>query len=127
VPTSHQDGDARHDGEQSPPKHSPPVAPSDLRVALPERLVAATRDGWRAKLGEHAHAAIDSAVRQGCVEMALDMRATTELDASGLGFLVAVRQRAFDRGLAVRLVGVAPPIRALLAATRLEGLFVADE
>lgn len=107
--------------------HSPPVAPSDLRVALPERLVVETRDGWRAKLGELAHAAIDGAVRQGGVEMSLDMRETRELDASGLGFLVAVRQGAFDRGIAVRLIGVAPPIRTLLAATRLEGLFVVDE
>lgn len=51
------------------------------------------------------------------------MSGTEIVDASGLGTLVVLQKRARDRGLATRLSGTRQPVRSLLAATRLEGLF----
>jgi anti-anti-sigma regulatory factor len=128
VQTSHSGGDdaARAD-RHSPSSPSPAADSSAAAIALPERLVTATRGEWREELGVLAHEAIERAARDGRGEIALDVRATVDADVSGLGFVVAMRQRAFDRGVAVRLLGAAPHIRALLAATRLDALFLFEE
>ena len=102
---------------------SPPVP----AVTLPRRLVTGTRDEWRESLAASADAALAQGVAGGAGEIILDMRDTAELDVSGLGLLVVVRQRARDRGVAVRLRGTSPDIRALLAHTRLDALFLFDD
>ena len=101
--------------------------PAIERVVLPERLVTATREEWREEVGVRADAAIERAATEGGAEVVLDLRDTREIDVSGLGLLVVVRQRAHDRGLAVRLRGLSPGIRSLLAHTRLDALFLLDE
>jgi anti-anti-sigma regulatory factor len=94
---------------------------------LPARLVIATRGDWREDLGARADDAIGRAAAEGRAEIARDLRATVDVDVSGLGLLVVVRQPAHDRGLAVRLLHLAPSIRELLALTRRDELFVFDE
>ena len=100
-----------------------PAAP----IALPARLVTATRGEWRDDLAARGDAAIEHAAQLRSAEITLDLRDTVEIDASGLGLLVVVRQRARDHGVAVRVLSVATPIRQLLAATRLDRLFFFDE
>ena len=53
----------------------------------------------------------------------IDMRATQEVDASGLGTLVVIQKRARERGVATLLIGAQDSIRSLLTATRLAPLF----
>lgn len=111
-------------GGDAPPPPGPARADA---IVLPARLVTATRGDWREELGARADAAIERVTGQDGAEIALDLRATVDVDVSGLGLLVVVRQRARDRGVAVRLLHVAPPIRELMALTRLDALFVFDE
>lgn len=89
--------------------------------------MTATRDEWREAMGVRADAAIDGAVTGGGAEIVLDLRNTREIDVSGLGLLVVVRQRAHDRGVAVRLRRLSAEIRALLAHSRLDALFLLDD
>ena len=96
-------------------------------IVVADRLVTETRAQWRDALGARADEALAGAHAAGRSEIALDLRDTVAVDASGLGLLVLVRQRARERGLAVRLLNVAPPIRELLALTRLAELFVFDD
>ncbi|MBL8961901.1 MAG: STAS domain-containing protein [Gemmatimonadetes bacterium] len=88
-------------------------------VEAPSRLVAETRVDFRS-------AAMDGLERAaGCGESVLriEMGETSDVDASGLGTLVVVQKRARERGLQTILVRTQGPVRSLLAATRLEGLF----
>jgi len=96
-------------------------------IVVADRLVTETRAQWRDALSARADEALADARAAGRSEIALDLRDTVAVDASGLGLLVLVRQRARESGFAVRLLNVAPPIRELLALTRLAELFVLDE
>jgi anti-sigma B factor antagonist len=43
-----------------------------------------------------------------------DLAAVTFVDSSGLGPLLALRERAQDRGIAMTVVSVSPPVRRIL-------------
>lgn len=94
------------------------LSPSSVLPA-PPRLVAASRVDFRCA----ALDALQRAADEGTNVLAIDMARTAEVDASGLGILVLVQKRARERGLATRLLGVRGEVRALLALTKLEGLF----
>lgn len=67
---------------------------------------------------------LERAAESGSGAIEIDMSNTESVDASGLGTLVVLQKRARERGLSTRLVGTQSQIRALLATTRLESLFV---
>jgi anti-anti-sigma regulatory factor len=90
-----------------------------IAIGAPSQLVADTRVEFRAA----ALDCLDRAAEQGSEMLEIDMSATENVDASGLGTLVVLQKRARDRGLATRLRGTRQPVRSLLATTRLEGLF----
>jgi len=53
----------------------------------------------------------------------VDLGATVEIDASGLGVLILLQKRARERGLVTRLVNVPSLVKQLLAETKLAPLF----
>jgi anti-anti-sigma factor len=56
----------------------------------------------------------------------LDLAATREMDATGLGTLVAIQNRAKQFGLSVKLANVTEEVLTLLALTELLHLFVVE-
>jgi anti-anti-sigma regulatory factor len=88
-------------------------------VEAPARLIAETRVDFRAA----ALGSMERAVGSGSTALSIDMSETEEVDASGLGTLVVLQKRARERGLITRLMSTRQPVRSLLAATKLEGLF----
>jgi anti-anti-sigma factor len=91
-------------------------------LATPNRLTSDHRLEFRRAVLEH----LDQAARDGADAVELDMAATLEFDASGLGVLVLLRKRAAERGLPVRLCNAPRVVRQMLAATRLDTLFDLD-
>ena len=90
-----------------------------LVVAAPTALTAQTRVEFRS-------AALDCLERATDVigeALTIDMSATRDIDACGLGILVMVTKRAKERGLVTRLIRTSEDVRTLLHLTRLEPLF----
>ena len=56
----------------------------------------------------------------------LDLAMTREMDATGLGTLVAIQSRAKEFGVSVKLVNVTEEVLTLLALTELMHLFVVE-
>ncbi len=90
-----------------------------LVLVAPQRLIADSRVAFRAR----ALDLLAELAAQGSPALALDLSATEEVDASGLGMLVLIQKRARDAGLATRLVHPTHSVRSLLALTRLDTLF----
>jgi anti-sigma B factor antagonist len=55
--------------------------------------------------------------------MTIDLRALTFLDSSGLGALVAIRNAATDKNIALRLRSVPRQASRILALTAMEDFF----
>jgi anti-anti-sigma factor len=89
---------------------------------LPPRLVHETRAECREALFAFADRALQAA-GPAPVSISLDLAATTEVDASGLGVLVAFQKHVAERGGVVVLSGAPEPLRRLLALTKLDQLF----
>lgn len=93
---------------------------SKLRPMLaPTRLTAEYRLEFRRGVLE----ALEQAVRNGGGVVEIDLRATIEIDASGLGVLILLQKRARERSIVVRLHSVPNIVEQLLDATRLGPLF----
>ena len=90
-------------------------------VIAPPRLVAETRAEFR----NAAVSSIESAGR-GARTITLDLAMTREMDATGLGTLVAIQNRARQFGLTVKLANVTDEVLTLLALTELLHLFVVE-
>lgn len=90
-------------------------------LTAPSRLVAETRAEFR----NAAVSMIESMARQ-AKAITLDLAATREMDATGLGTLVAIQNRAKQMGMTVRLVNVTEEVLTLLALTELMHLFVVE-
>ena len=90
-------------------------------VMAPPRLVAETRAEFR-----NAAVTLIESVRRDAKPITLDLAATREVDATGLGTLVAIHNRAKEYGLSVKLVNVAEEVLTLLALTELVHLFVVE-
>jgi anti-anti-sigma factor len=90
-------------------------------LTAPERLVAETRAEFR----NVAVSAIDTAGRE-AKWLTLDLAATREMDATGLGTLVAIQNRAKQHGMTVKLVNVTEEVLTLLALTELMHLFFVE-
>ena len=95
---------------------------NDNRVLIaPERLVAGTRAEFRSA----AVKLMESMPRRSGT-ITLDLGATREIDATGLGTLVAIQNRAKQAGLNVKLANVTEEVHTLLALTELLHLFVIE-
>ena len=90
-------------------------------VTAPARLVAETRAQFR----NSAVTMIESMAREART-ITLDLAATREMDATGLGTLVAIQNRAKQFGITVKLANVREEVLALLALTELLHLFVVE-
>ena len=95
---------------------------NDERIVIaPTRLVAETRAEFR----NAAVSMIELAGREARA-ITLDLAATREMDATGLGTLVAIQNRAKQFGLSVKLTNVTAEVLTLLALTELLHLFVVE-
>ena len=100
-----------HELSDSKAKTHPTVAPS--------RLTSEQRLDFRRVVLE----ALETTVQDGSGIVEIDLRATVEIDASGLGVLILLQKRARERGIVVRLHSVPNAVEQLLDATRLGALF----
>jgi anti-anti-sigma factor len=106
----------------SAPEEVRPMPPQDTRpdyVPAPIRLVAETRLEFRRSLLE----ALDRLALRGAAVIEIDLHATREVDASGLGILVLAQKRASQAQMRTRLVRVPTEVRRVLELTRLDHLF----
>jgi anti-anti-sigma factor len=90
-------------------------------LTAPTRLVAETRAEFR----NAAVGMIESAPRQ-TKSITLDLALTRQMDATGLGTLVAIQSRAKQFGMTVKLVNVTEEVMTLLSLTELLHLFVIE-
>ena len=101
--------------------HQPAVECPTL--VTPPRLIAATRDEFRAA----ALDLIERATASHAPVAVVDMGRTLDMDASGLGVLVLLHKRAKERGISTRLAHAPEHVRRLLELTKLEYLFEYEE
>ncbi len=94
-------------------------APETEILAAPSRLVAETRVDFRRAVLEY----LERAVQRSATRVILDLRHTTEIDASGLGVLVLVQKRARERMIATKLLNPPASVKQMIALTRLDYLF----
>jgi len=92
-------------------------------VSAPDRLVTGTRLEFRRAALE----LVERAAQQGASRIYLDLSATADIDASGLGVLVLVQKRARERMIATRLLHAGPGVRQMLLLTRLDYLFELED
>lgn len=88
-------------------------------LIAPARLVAEERNEFRRTVLEQ----LDLAISRGDATVDLDLGATIEIDAGGLGVLVLLQKRARERGIRTRLLHTPRRIYEMLALTRLDVLF----
>jgi anti-anti-sigma factor len=91
---------------------------NDVFIA-PPRLDARSRLDFRRDALEH----LERVARQNVTFVAIDLSRTTDIDASGLGVLVLVQKRAREQLLATKLLNAPPPVKKIIALTKLEHLF----
>ena len=97
----------------------PTISESDHILSAPAQLTSATRVEFR----RQALAVLEAASLAQDSSITIDLAATSDVDASGLGILVLVQKKAKDAGLATRLVRVTPSVKHLLVLTKLDHLF----
>ncbi|HKS05611.1 MAG TPA: STAS domain-containing protein [Gemmatimonadaceae bacterium] len=91
--------------------------PAAVLVA-PSHVTAENRLSFRRQALEYLERA-----SQAKTAFVVDLRATNDIDASGLGILVLLQKRAREYGLVTRLVGPSPAVREALRGARLDYLF----
>ena len=92
-------------------------------LVTPPRLIAATRDEFRAAVLD----LLERATATHASVAVVDMGQTLDMDASGLGVLVLLHKRAKERGISTRLAHAPEHVRRLLELTKLEYLFEYEE
>lgn len=85
----------------------------------PARLVSEHRHEFRTGVLE----ALEDAAGANQPVIVIDLAATVEIDASGLGVLVLLQKRARERGLRTQLTDAPRSVRQILSTTRLDSLF----
>jgi anti-anti-sigma factor len=96
--------------------------PSEILFA-PVRLVTDTRLDFRRAGLEH----VERAVQDMAPRIYVDLAATKDIDASGLGVLVLLQKRAREKMIAMRLLGAGTSVRQMLLLTKLDYLFELDD
>lgn len=92
-------------------------------LAAPERLVTDTRLAFRRAALEYVERAAD----ESAARIYVDLGATQDIDASGLGVLVLLQKRARERMIATRLLNAGASVRQMLLLTKLDYLFEIDD
>jgi ABC-type transporter Mla MlaB component len=90
-------------------------------VAAPAILCRPASDGFR-----RAALALLDGMPPGQGRLVLDLSSTLDADSVGMATLIAIRRRARERGLNVRLRGVAPTFQALLRMAKLDSQFESE-
>ena len=93
--------------------------PDSFTIVAPRQLNIATRGEFRRSVLE----LIERAVLGRANWVAVDLRSTTEIDASGLGMLILLQKRAREQELTTRLLNAGPHVLRLLTLTKLDYLF----
>jgi anti-anti-sigma factor len=88
-------------------------------LAAPDRLVAETRLDFRSAALCH----LERVAQRNGARLLIDLKTTTDIDASGLGVLVLLQKRARERMIATRLLHAPYAVRQMLELTRLAYLF----
>lgn len=88
-------------------------------MLAPSRLTAEGRLNFRRAVLDE----LEQAVHAGFLVVELDLGATVEIDASGLGVLVLLQKRARERGIPIRLHRVPNVVAQLFDATRVGSHF----
>ena len=88
-------------------------------LTAPARIVSDTRADFRKSAMEYLERSAAAGADTACIDLA----ATEELDASGLGILVLLQKRAHEMKLPVKLLNVPSNVRYLLVLTKLDHLF----
>ncbi|GAC1684183.1 MAG: hypothetical protein NVS9B3_02280 [Gemmatimonadaceae bacterium] len=91
----------------------------DVVLEAPPRLSAETRSQFRKAALEQ----LTVLAARGGGRLTIDLAATAEVDASGLGILVLVQKRAKELGTTLWLAHVPQQVRYLLVLTKLDHLF----
>jgi anti-anti-sigma factor len=84
-------------------------------IKAPVRLNADSRDELRSAVAEHLSHGVTEAE-----PLVIDLGATREIDAAGLGTLVVAQRQARERGRPTWLLETRPHVRSLLGRTRLD-------
>jgi anti-sigma B factor antagonist len=68
---------------------------------------------------------VRAALPNGITNIVIDLSETNHMDCSGLGALISLSKaaRSSNRGISIRLVNPAPPVRYILNLTNMNGLF----
>lgn len=85
----------------------------------PSRLVTETRLEFRRAALEY----LERQVAAGARRIYVDLSATTDIDASGLGVLVLVQKRAREKMLSTCLLHANGDVQRMLRLTKLDTLF----
>ena len=88
-------------------------------LTAPDRLVTETRLEFRRAALDH----VERAAQESTARIYVDLSATREIDASGLGVLVLLQKRARERMIATRLLNAGTAVRQMLLLTKLDYLF----
>ena len=91
----------------------------EVVLEAPARLSAETRSQFRRAALEQ----LDALAGRRGERLTIDLAATGEVDASGLGILVLVQKRAKELGITLCLAHVPQQVRYLLVLTKLDHLF----
>ncbi len=91
--------------------------PDILRA--PAKLVAETRLDFRRAALSH----LERVLERSLTRVIVDLDATNEIDASGLGVLVLLQKRAREKMIATRLMNAPLSVRRMLTLTKLDYLF----
>jgi anti-anti-sigma factor len=92
-------------------------------LAAPDRLVTDTRLEFRRAALEH----VERAAQESATRIFVDLAATRDIDASGLGVLVLLQKRARERMIATRLLHAGTSVKQMLLLTKLDYLFELED
>jgi anti-anti-sigma factor len=92
-------------------------------LAAPDRLVTETRLDFRRAALEH----VERAAHESATRIFVDLGATRDIDASGLGVLVLLQKRARERMIATRLLHAGDAVKQMLLLTKLDYLFELED
>jgi anti-anti-sigma factor len=92
-------------------------------LTAPDRLVTETRLDFRRAALEH----VERASQESASRIYVDLGATKEIDASGLGVLVLLQKRARERMIATRLLNAGASVKQMLLLTKLDYLFELED
>ena len=98
--------------------NGPEMAPMDVSIR-PGPLVAISGEIDFAS-GPQLRDQLLSVIRRNGARLTLDLSGVTFIDCAGINLLLAVRRRAQLEGGSMRVLGASPPVRRVIALTRLD-------